>query len=359
MVNRHAKWVTLCTKMNNQPVPTSPTKGIIESHLRWAIALLILVIAFGVAGYMVIERWSFLDALFMTVTTLSTVGYREVHELSTWGQVFTIFLIVFGVGGMLYTATAVVTYVVEVQFPGIVRRRRMAERIAELRNHFIVCGFGRVGQFVAQELWREHAQFVVVEGNPEVHARCENMGYVCLLGDATADETLKTAGIERARGLVAALDTDEKNLYVVLSARVLRPDIFIVSRSTSEDAEAKLKRVGANRVLSPYVTAGRRMATLLMRPLVADFLDTVMHSEQMELLLEEMTIPPGSPMANTTIGQLHVKTRTGAFILAIQRSDGSMITAPHGDTVLREGDRLVVLGTRAQLRQLEQLEMKR
>ncbi len=342
--------------MNNQ-VP--PAQSIIESRLRWAIALLIVLVAIGVIGYVAIERWSLLDAVFMTVTTLSTVGYKEVHDLSTTGQIFTVGLIVVGVGGMLYTVTAVVAYVVEVQFPGIVRRRRMTERIAELRNHYVVCGFGRVGHFIAQELARERARFVVVEADPEVHRSCEALGHPCLLGDATMDETLKVAGIDRARGLVAALDTDEKNLYVVLSARVLRPDIFIVARATSEDAESKLRRVGANRVLTPYATAGRRMATLLMRPLVADFLDTVMHSEQMELLLEELTVPEGSPLANMTIGEMHVRTRTGAFILAIQRKDATMVTTPSGETMLQAGDELVVLGTQAQLRQLEQLEGNR
>ncbi len=341
--------------MNNQP---PPAQSIIESRLRWAVALLIMLMAFGVGGYVAIEGWNFLDAVFMTVTTLSTVGYKEVHDLSTAGEIFTIVLIVVGVGGMLYTVTAVVAYVVEVQFPGIVRRRRMTERIAELRNHYIVCGFGRVGHFIAQELARERAPFVVVEANPEVHQNCEGAGHPCILGDATQDETLKAAGIDRARGLVAALDSDEKNLYVVLSARVLRPDISIVARATSEDAEAKLKRVGANRVLTPYATAGRRMATLLMRPLVADFLDTVMHSERLELLLEELTIPEDSPLANTTIGEMQVRTRTGAIILALQRRDGSLVSAPDGDTQLQAGDELVVLGTRAQLRQLEQLGKK-
>jgi len=339
--------------MNNQ---LPPAQSIIESRLRWAIALLIVIVALGVTGYVAIEGWNFLDAVFMTITTLSTVGYKEVHDLSAAGQIFTIFLIVIGVGGMLYTVTAAVAYVVEVRFPGIVRRRRMAERIAELKNHYIVCGFGRVGYFIAQELARERAHFVVIEANPEVHRTCETAGHLCLLGDATADDTLRAAGIDRARGLVAALDSDERNLYVVLSARVLRPDIFIVARATSEDAESKLRRVGADRVLTPYATAGRRMATLLMRPLVADFLDTVMHSEQMELLLEELAIPSGSPLANMTIGEMHVRTRTGAFILAIQRRDGTMVTAPSGETLLQEGDELVVLGTQAQLRALEQLE---
>ncbi len=334
----------------------STPQSLIESQLRWAVALLLVLVAIGVIGYMAIERWNALDALFMTVITLSTVGYMEVHPLSTTGQIFTIALIVVGVGGMLYTVTAVVAYVVEVQFPGIVRRRRMTDRIAELKNHYIVCGFGRVGHFIAEELARERAPFVVVEANPEVHKLCEGAGRLCILGDATEDETLKGAGIDRARGLVAALDSDEKNLYVVLSARVLRPDIFIVARATSEDAEAKLKRVGANRVLTPYATAGRRMATLLMRPLVADFLDTVMHSEQMELLLEEITIPEDSPLAGLTIGEMHVRTRTGSFILALQRRDGTLVTAPDGATRLQAGDELVVLGTRAQLRQLEQLD---
>lgn len=309
-----------------------------------------LLVSISVAGYMLIEGWPFLDALFMTVITLTTVGYREIHPLSTAGQIFTIGIIVIGVGGMLYTLTAAMAYVVEVQFPGLVGRRRMSERIAKLRSHYIVCGYGRVGEFIAQELARERAPFVVVDANEEALARCQANGNPCVLGDATADETLKAAGIERARGLVAALDSDEKNVYVVVSARVLKPDIFIVARATSPDAEGKLRRVGANRVLAPYATAGRRMATLLLRPLVADFLDTVMHSERLELLLEEFAVSENSSMVNRTIAEMAVRTRIGAIILAIQRKDGSIVSAPAGDTHIEAGDKLVVLGTRAQLR---------
>lgn len=187
----------------------------------------------------------------------------------------------------------------------------------------------------------------------------EEIGYTvgAMNDQSPTAETLRVAGVDHARGIVTAVDTvdtDEANLYVVLSARVLRPDIFIVARATSEDAEAKLKRVGANRVLTPYASAGRRMATLLLRPLVSDFLDTVMHSAQLELLLEEITVAEDSPMAGRTIGEMHVRTRTGAIILAIQRRDGSLVTSPNGGTSTLAGDELVVLGTRQQLRQLEQ-----
>lgn len=333
-----------------------PQDGFPEARLRWAVALLLVIITTGVMGYMLIESWPLLDALYMTITTLTTVGYREVHPLSTAGQIFTMALIVIGVGGMLYTLTAIVTYGVEVRLPGLVRRRRMRERIARLSNHYIICGFGRVGEAVAETLARDHAPYVVIDESPEAVAHCEAIGCAYVIGDARLDETLKAAGIERAKGLVAALDTDEENLYVTLSARVLNPGLFIVARATSRDAEAKLRRVGANRVLTPYELAGRRMATLLLRPLVADFLDTVTHSEKLELLLEELTVSEDSPMVDRTIGELAVRSRTGAIILAIQRKDGSMVRAPDGDTLLHAGDKLVALGTRAQLRSLEKLQ---
>lgn len=327
-----------------------------EARLRWAIAILLVVIAIGVIGYMLIEGWSFLDALFMTITTLTTVGYREVHPLSTAGQAFTMGLIVIGVGGMLYTLTAVVAYAFEVRLPGLVWRRRMRERIGHLRNHYVVCGFGRVGEAVADSLARSNAPFVVIDQSPEAIAHCIELGYAYVEGDAGLDETLIEAGIERAKGLVAALDTDETNLYLILSARVLNPNLFIVARATTKNAEAKMRRVGADRVLTPYELAGRRMATLLIRPLVADFLDIVTHAEQLELLLEELTVRDDSPLAGRTIGELAIRNRTGAFILAIQRRDGSMVRAPDGNTQLQAGDQLVVLGTRTQLRNLDRLQ---
>jgi voltage-gated potassium channel len=291
----------------------------------------------------------------MTVTTLTTVGFREIHDLSQTGTVFTIVVIVAGVGGMLYTLTTIIAYVVEVQFPILARRRQMSQQLSALRDHYVLCGYGRVGRFVALELKREQAPLVVVEVDEQAAQRCEEEGHICLRGDATIDDVLRSARIESARGLITALDTDERNLYVVLSARELNPEIHIVARASTAAAEVKLRRVGANRVLSPSSAAGRRMAVLAMKPLVADFLDTVTQSENLELLLEEIAIPKASALAGQTIGELDVGGKTGVIILAIHHPGSELEVAPKGDAEIRAGDTLVVLGTSSQLQQLEKL----
>lgn len=311
-----------------------------------------MVIGIGVIGYTYIEGWPWLDALYMTVVTLSTVGYGEVHELSNAGMVFSIVLIVFGVGVMLYALTTIVQYLIEGQFANIWGRRRMKEKISKLKGHVILCGYGQVGRQVARVFEREKTLFVVIEHNEEALAKAADAGYLYLEGNATSDEVLKEAGIERARALVAALGTDADNLYVTLSARELRPDLFIVARASVEESEPKLQRAGADRTMSPYRIGGRRMAMLTLRPLVVDFIDTTMHSGGRELVLENVKVWSGSPVEGKTVREVE-QQYGGVSILAVRKKDDRLLANPSQETLLESEDELVIIGTHEQLRVLE------
>jgi voltage-gated potassium channel len=231
-----------------------------------ALYVLVIIVSIGVIGYMVIERWSFIDALYMTILTITTVGYGEVHTLSQGGRVFSVVLMVGGVGGALYTLSLFIQYLLEGQFGITLRRRRMKTEIAKLKEHFILCGYGRMGQEIAHTFNDEGIAFVVIENSQESAARAGEDGYLYLQGDATNDEVLKEARIESARGLVAAVGSDVDNTFITLSARGLCPGLFITARACSPGVEGKLKRAGANRIVSPHNIGGRRMAMLALHP---------------------------------------------------------------------------------------------
>jgi voltage-gated potassium channel len=323
----------------------------LRRFLQISYALLVVVAA-GVIGYMAIEGWSFIDALYMTVISLSTVGYKEVAELSTAGRVFTIVLIVGGVGVMFYTLTSIVQYVVEGNLANILWRRRMEEKISKLREHIILCGFGRVGTEVARVFAEEGTRFVVIDPDPDAIGRAAFQGYPYLQGNATSDEILRSAGIERAQALVAAAGDDADNVFITLSARGLRPDLLITARASAQDSEAKLRRAGADRTIYPHVLGGRRLALLTLRPLVVDFVDTALHSRGREMLLENVKVGPGSPVVGETV-QEGQRCSSGAIILAVQKKGGKLVTTFEQDSPLELGDELVVIGTREQLRTLE------
>ncbi len=314
------------------------------------------VTAFGVIGFMVIEGWSFLDAIFMTVVTISTVGYREVQPLTGPGMVFAIVLIFLGVGTFLYVITSIGEFVVSGQLSGALGRRKMKKTIHDLNDHYILCGFGRVGQQVALELEREQVPFVVIDNSHDPIQECSLRGYLYVEGDASNDEVLKEAGIMKAKGLVTATDADADNVYITLSAKGLKRDLFIVARANMEKSEYKLMKAGADRVLSPYSIGGRRLASLLLRPTVVEFLDVVMHSEEIELLMEEVIVRESSPFVGGTMGEVRQRCTTGANILALKKEGGEkMIANPGPETLIDAGDRFVALGTREQLRDLEGL----
>ena len=320
-------------------------------RVLWGIGALIATIAIGVIGYMLIEGWSFLDSLYMTITTITTVGYREVYPLSDGGRIFTIFLIIGGVGGAIYTLTGIIQYIIEGNLGTTWWRRRMQNKITNLKGHFILCGFGRVGEEIARTFKEEGIPFVIIENRPECMTRLENTEYLFLQGDATRDEVLKEAGIERARGLVAAVGTDADNTYITLSARGLCPNLFIEARASDEEAEKKLSRAGANRIVSPNSIGARRMAMLAMRPAVVDFIDTVTYGRGRELQLENVDIGQNSQLAGLAIKA--ARSATDITVLAMKKKSGQLVLNPSDEETIEDGDQLVVIGTKEQLATLE------
>jgi voltage-gated potassium channel len=314
-----------------------------------------LIIIIGGIGYWIIEGWSWLDAFYMAIITVTTVGFSEIHPLSPVGRVFTTVLIVLGVASITYAFSALTNYVIAGELGGVLERRRMARRINSLRDHYIVCGFGRVGHQVCIELMREGQPLVVVDADLPSVEQVSSQRYPVVIGDAGDDQVLQEAGIERARGLVAAVDSDAANLLVVLSARALNPDLYIVARANLEDTEAKLLRAGADRVISPYSLGGRRMALMLVHPDVVDFLDVVMHDESLELFLEDLTVGHDCTLDQCSIGEARIRKVTGANILGLKREEGKIVISPEASTVLYPGDVLIALGTRQQLESLAEL----
>jgi voltage-gated potassium channel len=325
-------------------------------RIQSALLALGIIIAAGVLGYMVFEGWSFTDALYMTVITLTTVGYREVRPLDTTGQLWTMVLLVTGVGTLFYAAVSSVELVVEGTIRGYFGRRRMKGAISKLSGHYILCGYGRVGRQVAREFTADGVTFVIIEQDPATVEECVEEGYLVLLGEASDDDVLQEAGIHRASGLVAAVDSDADNVFVVLSARKLNPKLNIVARASSDESAAKLEIAGADRTLSPYAVGGRRLASLATQPLVVDFLDIVTRGEEgIEFRLEEFSVPEDSFIADQTIGELRIGERTGAMILATRSKEGKFDTTPSATDRISAGDTLIVLGTREQIARLERL----
>ncbi len=314
-----------------------------------------LIITVGGMGYQLIEGWSWIDAFYMATITVTTVGFAEVHPLTPSGRLFTAVLILLGVGGITYAFSALTNYVIAGELRGVLEKRKMTRQIRSMQGHYIVCGFGRVGQQVCAELQSEGQALVVVDASESSLERAKAQEYPVVAGDAGGDQVLQEAGVERAAGLVTAVDSDAANLLVVLSARALNPALLIVARANHDDTEAKLLRAGADRVISPYSLGGRRMAQMLIRPDVLDFLDVVMHDQSLELLLEGLTVGHGCDLDQCSIGQARIRIETGANIVGLRRKEGGVIISPEASTVLNAGDVLISLGTRAQLEALREL----
>ncbi len=319
----------------------------------FAVALLLLIIAGGTVGYVVIEGWGAWEAFYMTIITVTTVGYQEVHALSRAGQVFTVILLFSGVGAALYTFTLLATVVVEGGLPKRLQRRRQERMLETLTDHFIVCGYGRIGSIVAQQFRRQKIPYVVVERSPERVQMAIDDGALGVEADASREDVLKRVGIARARGLIAAVGTDAENVYAVLSARVMRPDLFIVGRAETEDATAKLKRAGADRVISPYQIGAVQIAQTALRPAVVDFMELATSSDNLELAMEQITVAPESTLANRSIIDANLRQRYGVIVIGIQREDRRMEFNPEPDTAIKPGDKLVVLGRPDSLKRLE------
>lgn len=321
------------------------------------LALLALVIALGTLGYMVVEGWSFGDALYMTIITVSTVGYMEVHALDGPGRVLTSLLILIGVGTLFFSVTGLWAWIVETQMSGRRSQQQIRNRIKDLERHVIVCGFGRVGQSIADELRGDNIPVVVIEADHLRYQHCLERHLLAVHGDATQDETLLEAGIDRAHGLAIALDDDAKNVFIVLTGRALNPEIVIVARSGRRESENKLIQAGAHRVVSPYAMSGQRMAALFTRPSVVDFIDTTLRRGTIEYNLEELAIPESSLLAGLTVEEVHQMVGTGVTILAIIGASG-LVPSPPPDHRLIARDTLIVVGRDERLMRLNEIAQR-
>lgn len=313
-------------------------------RLGWASLALLTVLVAGTVGYVVLG-FGLLDAVYQTVTTVSTVGFREVEPLSTAGKAFTIVLILLGVGAALYCFSVLIETLLEGRLNELLGRRRMAQSLASMRDHVIICGWGRVGRSIGDELASAGRAVVVVDTDPEKVAGTQN----ALVGDATEDSVMHRAGIDRAYALVAAADSDAANSFIVLSARALNPNLFIVARARSSTSVEKLTRAGADRVVNPQSIGGSRMAAFVLRPHVAEFLDVVMHERNLEFRLEEVEVTAGSPLEGTTLRDSHIRDRTGALVLAIRDPAGTFMTNPPPETRVEAGQVVIGIGTQDEL----------
>ncbi len=319
---------------------------------RLAGLLLLGVLAGGTGGYVLIEGWPVWDAFYMTVTTVATVGFREVHPLGGKGQVFTILLIIGGVGTAFYTATLAATAVVEGGLHRGFERRRVLRMLDEIHDHFILCGYGRIGGFIANELHRQGVPFVVLERDPERAMEALEKGWLTLQADASQDGVLTRAGIARARGLITAVGTDAENVYTVLTARELRKDLFIIARVEADDAEHKLRRAGADRVISPYHIGASHIAQSALRPAVVDFVQLATTSGHLDLSMEQVRIRERSGLVGKTIVESGIRQKFGLIIVAIRRAEGTMEFNPSPETVIRSNDEMVVLGRPQSVKEL-------
>lgn len=305
----------------------------------------------GTIGYRLFGL-SWVDAAYQTLTTITTVGFRELGDFGTAEKFFTMAVIVTGVSTALYTLTLFMQMVVEGQLLEFVGRRRMDRKIADMRGHVIVCGWGRVGKAVAHDLARSGRAVVVVDQNPD---RLLDVGYPTIVGDATADATMRAAGVEHASALVAALQGDAENLFVTLSSRALNPGLFIVARARAEESIDKLSRAGADRVVNPQELGAARMASFVVQPNVAEFVDVVMHERSMDFRMQEVEITAGSRLAGVTLRDANLRREAGVLVLAVRGDDGAFTTNPDPDLVIHAGNVIIAVGTDDALSMLEKV----
>lgn len=331
-------------------------------RLPWRLVLLmalpVALVTIGTFGYEMLEpSYTLFDALYMTVITLTTVGYGEIPApLSPQGRVFTMGLLLGGVFTLFYTATEIVRSIISGEIQDLMGKQRMAHDLGEIRDHLIVVGYGRMGRQICRDLSRQGVAFVLVDRDPEHLAGFDLPHGLALAGDATHDEVLRQAGVERAKGLVTVAPSDADNLYICMSARLLNDRLFIVSRAEDERAEPKFRRVGVNRVISPYAIGGSLVALAVLRPTVTDFLDLATRAGHHDLQIEEVVLRPGCRLHGATLAGSKIRADLGLIVLAIKKADGGeMAFNPPGDAVLSAGDTLIALGQRQQLDQLEQL----
>jgi voltage-gated potassium channel len=319
------------------------------------VLAILTTLAIGTAGFTVIDRYPPFDAFYMTLTTMTTVGYGEIHPLSHAGRVFNSFLIIFGVTTIFIAIGAMTQTIIELELGDPGGKRRNQRMIDKLKDHYIICGYGRVGRGAASELQHAGVPFVVVDINPDRVERAMVAGMLAVAADSTHDETLRHVGIERARGLVAALATDADNLFVLLSAKGLNPRIYVAARAAEEGAEAKMRRAGADAVFAPYSITGHRLAQSLLRPHVVQFLDFTTKDVGEDVAIEQVRVAETSEMVARSLQEMQLRKVVGVIVMAIRKSSGEMVFNPSAETAVQGGDYLIVMGRPDDLRALETL----
>jgi voltage-gated potassium channel len=317
-------------------------------RFRLPAAMLAVVLAVGTAGYMLIQGWNLLDAFYMTVTTISTVGFGEVHPLSAAGRIFTIALILGGVGTIFYAFGVLAEIVFEGEIARYRRLRSMEKARAALRDHFIVCGYGRIGTQVVSELEKARAKCIAIDNNPEAITRLEHEKRLHVADDAASEEVLKEAGIERARGLICAVDSDERAVYIVLAAKAVRKELYVLARAGRPESIRRLELAGADRVISPYRMAGHMMAELALRPALVEVMDFLQHGDT-PVGVEELLVRHGYSAIGKTLDQLGLFGKELAHVLAVRRKDGDLLVNPTGDLQLEDGDLIIAFGSAEEL----------
>jgi len=314
--------------------------------------MLILVIFMGTAGYMAIEGWHAFEALYMTVITITTVGYGEVRAVSEPGRAFTVVLIFMGMGTIAYTLGIVAQMMVEIQVRAIIGRRKLGKKLRSIKDHYIICGYGRIGSIIAHELKVNKIPLMVIDSGAEARESLESEGIPYIIDDATSDDVLIEAGIERARGLVTVVLSDADNLFITMTARGLNPNLFILARADQEHTERKLLRAGANKVVLPYLIGGRRMVNTIIRPAVTDFIDFTLHGKNIELKMEELLVGSSSSLNGVRLIDSGIRQEMNVIIVAIRDKDGEMHFNPASDACIESGDTLIALGPVSDLEKL-------
>jgi voltage-gated potassium channel len=314
--------------------------------------MLIGTVAFGTFGYYWVEHMPLFEAFYMTIITISTVGYAEIVPLSQAGRALTIVIIILGITVVAYTIGLLVRAFVEGELAKIVGRRIVQKQISSLKDHFIVCGYGRIGRIMCSEFAADNIDFVVIEQDPATREEIENQRYLCIEMDATSEEALLAAGIMNAKGIATAVNSDANNVFITMTAKSLRPDIFVLARASEEKNEDKLLRAGASRVVSPYMIGARRMAQMLKKPTVVDFIDIAMMGSHLGLMMEEAKIGPKSNLIGKNLIDSQLRKDFGVIIVAIKKISGNMIFNPMPSETLETGDVIVVIGKREDLQRM-------
>lgn len=316
-----------------------PTK-----KLKIALLISVLIFIMGTLGYHYIEGWSFVESLYTTVITLATVGYGDFHPQHMMGRIFTVVLIIFGVGAMAYTIGMATEVMVEGQLKKAMGRGKLKKKIEKLADHYIVCGYGRIGHIICKEFAAENIDFVIIDDDPLTIQEIEEEGFIYYHGSATEDKTLLETGIKRAKGVICALPTDAQNLYVILTVKELNADIYILSRAEDETSERRLIRAGADRAISPYTVGGMRMAMAALRPAIVDFIEITTRRQSLELRMEELFVCDTSPVLEKSLEESKIRQHYGLIIVAIKKASGQMIFNPDASYVIEKGDKLITLG---------------